>query len=696
MRSSFPALFYRFQMRLLLYLLLVGSIPLLVAVAVFYNQTNGYSQRELTATVAQAHQQVLTGAARELQTVSVFAQQAASDYAVLAYSRQPLSGGYPAQAGELRSYIENFLYQQTLHNRYFAQICLTVSSSNRTLCSQGYGGLESIGSPQDMRPGKFEPSVGGSDRDSYVVRYLQPVRDNASSQELGYIVIWYNLSKMMRDLEVAAVDQALVDEEGRMLYRSGNLDLSLFPASVNGLELDGASVRSVRRLDVPGGEWSSYYQAPNTFAQTAMPNLRKLLALLFAVLAVLSIGSSILFARYVTRPLHRLKGLMKRAELGDLKAYWMSKGMDEWNDLGESYNQMLNRLEELIKQVKLEEALKKEAEMEALHYQLNPHFLYNTLNTIKWVAKIHKTPQISEVVSALVRLLQASLGKKGDFITLREECGLVRDYMEIQSFRYGDRVQVRFELDELTERCIVPRMLLQPLVENAIIHGIEPSRRQGVITIRSWLDRDLLFCQVEDNGVGIEMVDGGDERKAGKVEQKPGAGWTAVGGTAGTASGSLTDAGRGGSGNSEAARGEWRNGDASETFGSSPIAPAGARSGGDAAWVGRASGGDGDVEGIARRGSVGADGKAAGESRENGEAAANMEAGLRGDRAGRGAGVAALGGKSLRERMSGIGIAHIREKIKLYYGPEYKLHITSKPGEGTVVRMFLPIHQSEE
>ncbi|MCD1261717.1 sensor histidine kinase [Paenibacillus athensensis] len=675
MRSSFPALLYRFQMRLLLYLLLVGSIPLLVAVGVFYHQTNGYSQRELTANVAQAHQQVLTGAARELQAVRSFAQQAAEDYAVLAYSRQQAAGGYPAQIGELRSYIERFLYQQTLHNRYFAQICLTVSSSNRTLCSQGYGGLEAMGSPQDMRPGKFEPSVGGSDQGSYIVRYLQPVGDSASSDELGYIVIWYNLSRMMKDLEVASVDQALVDEEGRMLYRSGNLDLSLFPASVNGLELDGASVRSVRKLDVPGGEWSSYYQAPNTFAQTAMPSLRKLLALLFAVLAVLSIGSSLVFARYVTRPLHRLKGLMKRAELGDLKAYWMSKGMDEWNDLGESYNQMLNRLEELIKQVKLEEALKKEAEMEALHYQLNPHFLYNTLNTIKWVAKIHKTPQISEVVSALVRLLQASLGKKGDFITLREECGLVRDYMEIQSFRYGDRVQARFELDPQTERCIVPRMLLQPLVENAIIHGIEPSRRQGVITIRTWLDRDLLFCQVEDNGIGMEAAAGG---------RADGFAGAALSAERHEADADLTGEAGPAGGEGQAPETEWAEPEAAAKRGerlpergagrAAAVRPGGGRAG--------QPGGAGPSEAWA----------AGGGERPSGQELAEAQARPDDERAG----ATPIGGKSLRERMSGIGIAHIREKIKLYYGPEYKLHMTSKPGEGTVVRMFLPIHRSEE
>ena len=267
---------------------------------------------------------------------------------------------------------------------------------------------------------------------------------------------------------------------------------------------------------------------------------------------------------------------MNRAERGDLRAYWTSRSSNEWTQIGQSYNQMLNRLEDLIKQVKREESLKKEAEMEALHYQLNPHFLYNTLNTIKWVAKIHKTPQISEVVSALVRLLQASLGKKGDFITLRDEIGLTHDYMEIQRFRYGDRIQIETHVDEITLGCLVPRMLLQPLVENAIIHGIGPTKREGTITIRTWLDRDLLFCQVEDNGIGMQVEEGSS-------------GWKAMHATGG-----------------------------------------------------------------------------------------------------------AQADRMLKERMSGVGISHIREKIKLIYGPEFKMHISSKPGEGTTIRMFLPIHHGEE
>ena len=370
-----------------------------------------------------------------------------------------------------------------------------------------------------------------------------------------------------------------MDQHKRVVYQSGlntGADFRGVEQEADDVHMDGTVIHSIKHVDMIGGaQWSSYYEAPIPLSSAAFPHYRTWLMLLFSLVVALCLGSSFLFIKYVTKPLYVLKMLMNRAERGDLRAYWTSKSSNEWTQLGESYNQMLNRLEDLIKQVKREESLKKEAEMEALHYQLNPHFLYNTLNTIKWVAKIHKTPQISEVVSALVRLLQASLGKKGEFITLREEIGLTHDYMEIQKFRYGDRIQIVMEVEELTLSCLVPRMLLQPLVENAIIHGIEPTKREGRITIRSWLDRDLLLCQVEDNGVGIQMEEGSS-------------GWKAMHAVGGAQSGKL------------------------------------------------------------------------------------------------------------RERMSGVGISHIREKIKLYYGPQFKMHIGSKPGEGTTIRMSLPIHQSEE
>lgn len=122
---------------------------------------------------------------------------------------------------------------------------------------------------------------------------------------------------------------------------------------------------------------------------------------------------------------------------------------------------------------------------------------------------MHRTPQIAEVVTSLVRLLQASLGKKGDFITVREEIELIHAYIDIQAFRYGDKIRMEYDIDPLSEGCLVPRMILQPLLENAIIHGIEPSRQVGVIRIdiRIEAERELLICQVEDNGIGMSIED---------------------------------------------------------------------------------------------------------------------------------------------------------------------------------------------
>ncbi|MBD0382702.1 sensor histidine kinase [Paenibacillus sp. WST5] len=571
--------FNRFQIRLLLYLLIIGSLPLLASIYIFYEQLSAYGNKELTYYVEQAHEQANARVNQELQFVSEIAHRSAADYAVQHYSKMPDLPSVSKEVQDLRNYINNLLSEQTIRNPYVEQICFSMKITSRTLCSQNGDRPEAMDTRVQGAFKSFEPVfVDKGNLSGYVLAYTAPIADIQTSQELGTVTVWVNMSKLWKHATSNKRITAfmLVDQQNRILYRFGANDDETIQNLSNHLSdymhTVGETIFSVKHFEVPGGQWASYYEVPNSLSSN--PHLRSWLILLFGLVAVLSVGASLLFTRYVRRPLHLLKALMNRAERGDLRAYWTSKSPDDWNELGQSYNQMLNRLEDLIKQVKLEESLKKEAEMEALHYQLNPHFLYNTLNTIKWVAKIHKTPQISEVVSALVRLLQASLGKKGEFITLREESGLILDYMEIQKFRYGDRVQVIMKMDETTLGCLVPRMLLQPLVENAIIHGIEPAKREGSITIRSWLDRDLLFCQVEDNGVGMPVEDGGS------------------------------------------------------------------------VWPGVVAGGQAS--------------------------------------------------RMIRERMSGIGLAHIREKIKLYYGNGYKMHIGSKPGEGTSIRISLPIHQSEE
>lgn len=561
----------------MLFLLLVGSIPLLVATYVFYAQSSSYAAREQAPLVEQANKRFLDRTGQQLAGIAQGLKQTAEDYAI---SRYAVRGEQPLEAGEerrIRDYLDSMLRRQLASNRYLLQLCLSLDQSGQTLCAQTNAEPIPFETAREERGKKWIPVVPAGVMSLSSSRHptllaVEPVVDARTRVTYGSILALVALHELIADAQEKdmAGELTLIDQDKRLLFGTEvRPDLG-----DGGGAIPKGIVRSTAKLDSAELDWTSILDVP-VQPNAALLKMRNILIGLFLLLAIVSIASSILFARYVTRPLDGLRVLMKRAELGDLKAYWMEDGFGELNDLGQSYNQMLNRVEELIKQVKQEEALKKEAEMEALQYQLNPHFLYNTLNTIKWVAKIHKTPQISEVVSALVRLLQASLGKKGDFITLREETGLIQDYMNIQSFRYGERIRLKIQVEELASDCLVPRMILQPLVENAILHGIEPGKREGVITIRAYLDRDLLLCEVEDDGVGLA-------------------------------------------------------------------------------------------------------GRAAGEYEPASLGLTRVRGGLS------------------KERMSGLGMAHIREKIKLYYGPDYKMLIINKPGEGTTVRMSLPIHRNEE
>jgi signal transduction histidine kinase len=583
METKIKLPFQSFIVRLLLCLVLVGAVPFAAAMYVFYRESSVYAESELSRYARQTHDQTLQQLEFRLREMENLTRTIGTDYAVQRYitgspddsggSGNP-DGGNEAADRSFKDYIEYRLREEAGRNRFLSQICVSVEDTSRSIC---------INSSEETASAEPSPGEDGAPyhpvrlqdetRSYYGLRYSTPLTDTRTHMIKGQISVTLNVSRAMDEIlaRYPVAGHEIYDQSGRILYRkgfsSGGTRREGKPPEDPGPRTAGGSIVTEQNVRIGGEPWISRMEVQSPFHASMVRSLRLTLLLFLGLLIVLSFVTAFIFARYITSPLNKLRGLMKRAERGDLKAYWVTESAREINELGQSYNQMLNRLEDLIKQVKQEEALKKEAEIAALQYQLNPHFLYNTLNTIKWVAKLHKTPQISEVVSALVRLLQASLGKKGDFITLREEIGLIRDYMEIQRFRYGDRVQVHYELDPVASLCLVPRMLLQPLVENACIHGIEPGNRDGRITVRAWIDRDLLYCQVEDNGVGM------------RIDPKTG----------------------------EPAHGE-----------------------------------DG-----------------------------------------------------LKERMSGIGLRHIREKIKLYYGPDYKMHIMSKEPKGTAVRLSLPVHQSE-
>ena len=178
-----------------------------------------------------------------------------------------------------------------------------------------------------------------------------------------------------------------------------------------------------------------------------------------------------------------MTGTVEKVGEGDLSLRTEVTTADEIGTLGKEFNHMLDYIEALIAQVIEEEQQKKDAELEALQYQITPHFMYNTLNSIKFAAFLKGEKELAGLIGDFVELLQASINKKGSFLSVADEIHILKNYIHLQDFRYQGSFRVKYEISEEAYRCYIPRLILQPLVENALLHGIDIKRQTGKIWI---------------------------------------------------------------------------------------------------------------------------------------------------------------------------------------------------------------------
>ncbi|MGO4495127.1 sensor histidine kinase [Paenibacillus sp. 2RAB27] len=205
----------------------------------------------------------------------------------------------------------------------------------------------------------------------------------------------------------------------------------------------------------------------------------------------------------IVKPIQKLTLTMKDVRGSNLLVKSNISNIDEIGLLSVNFNYMIERINSLFNLVIEEEAQKRKAEIKALQGQITPHFLYNTLNTIRWMAIIQKSDGIKEVVDALGRLLRNTFKERSTLTTLHDELGMIKDYIYIQQTRYREKFQVFYDVDEhlLSLKCV--KFILQPIVENAIFHGLEPKEEPGCIRINIFTDQSNLQIVVEDSGVGM-------------------------------------------------------------------------------------------------------------------------------------------------------------------------------------------------
>ena len=211
-----------------------------------------------------------------------------------------------------------------------------------------------------------------------------------------------------------------------------------------------------------------------------------------------------ILSKTVSRPIRGLVKAMKEFERNaESFQYNAVSGVREISVLSESFGHMVMRIQALVEKVKNEEITLRKTELKALQAQINPHFLYNTLDSIQWMCEQGKMQESVQMVSALAKLFRISINRGSELVTVEQELNHAKSYLLIQSFRYRNQFRYRFEVDDSVLQYLCNKITIQPLVENAIYHGIDRMIDEGEIIIRAKSDGDDVVFEVCDNGIGM-------------------------------------------------------------------------------------------------------------------------------------------------------------------------------------------------
>lgn len=251
---------------------------------------------------------------------------------------------------------------------------------------------------------------------------------------------------------------------------------------------------------------------------TVSIKIRKQMAVIFTF-SIISILCILYFTMYmynlvsghIADPIKKLCNYTKRSE-NDLLENNLKSNILEIDELSYNFNDKIIRIKELIENIKIEQKNKKNTELWLLQAQINPHFLYNTLDTVVWMAEAGDSKKVVDMITALSSFLRIGLNKGKKFIQIREEIRHIESYLKIQKFRYDDILEYSIEIENSLYDMRILKLLLQPLVENALYHGIKYKREGGSIRIRGYEKDNNIILEVIDNGVGM------DENKLNKIK----------------------------------------------------------------------------------------------------------------------------------------------------------------------------------
>ncbi|CAM4457689.1 cache domain-containing sensor histidine kinase [Paenibacillus tarimensis] len=351
----------------------------------------------------------------------------------------------------------------------------------------------------------------------YAFTVVRKIMDQ-TLQPIGLIAVDANIhvieDQITRLDKLTMGSSVIIDESGNVIYDSGRGRLAL-PIANDPIVRSAAGSRGSFYQEVNGErQLHIYTTSPNTNWKVIISIpvhelMRDSIVTRNVTWAAtfLTIGAalilSIVFSFTLTKPLRKMMRLMRTVQQGDFNVKFPVRNRDEIGQLGSQFNRMITRIDELIQDIYQMEAKKKEAELHALQTQINPHFMYNTLEAIRMVAELNDDDKAADMLAVFGKLLRYSVGNLSQHTTLEREIQHVKDYVSLLNYRYPGRFCLDISLPPQLADYPMIRLMLQPIVENAVYHGLDDRKRQMVIGVKAWLDERYLTVQIHDDGVGV-------------------------------------------------------------------------------------------------------------------------------------------------------------------------------------------------
>ncbi|WP_338708864.1 MULTISPECIES: sensor histidine kinase [Paenibacillus] len=337
------------------------------------------------------------------------------------------------------------------------------------------------------------------------VSHARKIHDVTSGKLLGVIVVSIDIKFIEivnRNLQEGLRSRfMIVDEDDKIVYNvNERLIGTLFRDNVRPPEALNVVVTS----PLSQQKWTTYLYMPLDELTADGKILGRNLVTLAIVIVLFAAVISIFLSHVITTPIKKLLRNISLVEKGQFEQVEPIGSRDEIGHLSIRFNRMSHELKRLVERMQQEEIEKAKAEMRALHDQIKPHFLYNTLGSVKWIASMQQADKIVEMTDALISMLRYATKSDGTLVTIREELDNITNYVTIQNVRYYDCIQMRYEIEDRLLNYRMPKMILQPIVENAIFHGLAELEEDGIITIRIQSQLDEVVIQVCDNGVGMD------------------------------------------------------------------------------------------------------------------------------------------------------------------------------------------------